>query len=297
MTMKVAAMTVLRELYGLFKIRIGLAIAVSALAGAAVTPGISLPMWQVAVLGLAALGASAAAGAFNQLVERDLDTRMTRTRRRPFAAGRYQAGKVWYLGIGLLLAGSVTVAGLVFNPLAAFHLFLGAVTYGVVYTMWLKMRTPWNIVIGGLSGTFAVLAGSAAVAPVPGPVPAALAMVLFLWTPPHFWSLAAALRQDYERAGVPMLPVVLGMARGARVIFAHTVVLVAVSLLPGLFGYGPAYLLPVALGGGYFLYRAWRFVEEPTAQRAMASFYASLAQLTLVLIGAMIEGGYLAGAP
>lgn len=286
---------VLREIYGVFKIRIGIAIALSALAGLAVTPGISLPAWQVAVLALAALGASAAAGAFNQLVERDLDAQMKRTQKRPFVTGRYRGGVAWHLGILLLLVGSVTVAGLVFNPLVAAYLFLGAVTYGVVYTVWLKKRTPWNIVIGGLSGTFAVLAGSAAVSPVPGPVPTILAMVLFLWTPPHFWSLAAALRRDYQQAGVPMLPVVLGLERGARVIFAHTIVLVVVSLLPGLFGYGPTYMILAAAGGAYFLERTWRHVQDPTPATAMRAFYSSLAQLTCVLVGAMVEGGYLAG--
>lgn len=284
----------LKELYGLFKIRIGLAIALSAMAGLAVTPGVSLPTWQIAVLGLTALGASAAAGAFNQLVEVDLDARMARTRRRPFVTGRYKPGVGWHLGVLLLLAGSVTVAGLVLNPLVGLYLFLGAITYGVVYTVWLKPRTPWNIVIGGLSGTFAVLAGSAAISPVPGPLPAIMAMVLFLWTPPHFWSLAAALEKDYASAHVPMLPVVLGIERGARVIFAHTVVLVAISLLPGLFGYGPVYMLPAALGGGYFLYRAWLFVKTPQPSMAMRTFFASLAQLILVLAGAMLEGGALA---
>ena len=287
--------TTLKELYGLFKVRIGFAIALSAMAGVAVTPGLSLPVWQIVVLGLTALGASAAAGAFNQLVEVDLDARMARTRRRPFVTGRYKAGLAWHLGILLLLAGSVTVAGLMLNPLVGFYLFLGAVFYGVIYTVWLKRRTPWTIVIGGLSGTFAVLAGSAAVAPVPGPVPMILAMVLFLWTPPHFWSLAAALEKDYATAGVPMLPVVLGMRRGARVIFAHTLVLVIISLLPGLFGYGPVYMIPAALGGGYFLYRNWIFVRDPRPVTAMRTFFASLAQLILVLAGAMLEGGFIAG--
>ncbi len=283
-----------KELYGLFKVRIGFAIALSAMAGVAVTPGISLPVWQIAVLGMTALGASAAAGAFNQLVEADLDAQMNRTRRRPFVTGRYKVGPSWYLGILLLLAGSITVASLALNPLVGFYLFLGAIFYGVVYTVWLKRRTPWNIVIGGLSGTFAVLAGSAAVAPMPGPVPVILAMVLFLWTPPHFWSLASALEKDYASAGVPMLPVVLGIRRGARVIFAHTLVLVVISLLPGLFGYGPVYMLPAIIGGGFFLYRNWIFVCDPRPATAMKTFFASLVQLVLVLAGAMLEGGLVA---
>ena len=147
--------------YTVFKVRIGLAIMASALAGIAITPGASLSGWQTLVLGLAVLGSSAAAGAFNHLVERDLDARMKRTENRPFVTGRLRAGPVWYLTIFLLLAVSVGAAFYVLNGASALYVFLGAFVYGVVYTVWLKRRTVWNIVVGGLSGSFAVLAGAA----------------------------------------------------------------------------------------------------------------------------------------
>ena len=147
-------------------------------------------------------------------------------------------------------AAAVASAALAANVAAGIHVFLGAFTYGVVYTVWLKRRTWWNIVVGGLAGSFAVLAGAAAVSPLPNPDALALAVVLFLWTPPHFWSLAIACREDYAAAGVPMLPVVVGDARAARAILASAALLVAASLVPAFFGLGWIYFAFAAAGGG-----------------------------------------------
>jgi protoheme IX farnesyltransferase len=128
------------------------------------------------------------------------------------------------------------------NAWAALFTFLGAFFYAIVYTVWLKRRTWLNIVFGGLAGSWAVLAGATAADPQVGAVPLALAFVLFLWTPPHFWSLAIAYRDDYAAAGVPMLPVVVGDQRAAQVIFASTLALVAASFIPLFFGLGAIYL-------------------------------------------------------
>ncbi len=280
----------IRELCGVFKLRIGFAIALSALAGLAVTPGPPVAFWNAAALALAVLLGAASAGAFNQFAERDLDARMIRTRDRPFVSGRYTAGPVWLAIIGALLVVSVTLATWAANPMAAAHVFLGAFVYGIVYTVWLKRRTWLNIVIGGLSGSFAVLAGAAAVDPAPSALPVCLAVVLFLWTPPHFWSLAMAERDDYVRAGVPMLPVVIGDARAARVILVHTVALVAASLLPFFFGLGLIYLALAAIGGWVFLEKSIALVRAPGPAAARANFRASLLQLSLILIGAMADG-------
>ena len=277
-------------LYSVFKIRIGLAIAITALAGLAVTPGRVVSATEALLLALAVLGASAAAGAFNHLVERDLDARMHRTRTRPFVTGTFRAGWSWGLGILMLLCASVGLAWWAVNPVAALYVYLGAVFYGYVYTVLLKRRTAWNIVIGGLAGSFAVLAGAAAVDPTPGPVALALAATLFLWTPPHFWSLAMALREDYARAGVPMLPVVLGNGRAARVIAAHTVVLVAVSLTPLGLGLGWVYGGCAAVGGALFIAASVKLMRQPDRETALRNFHASLVQLVLILTGAMIEG-------
>ena len=278
-----------RHVLGLFKLRIGVAIAVTALAGVAVSPGPPLPGWKIALIGLAVLLSSAAAGAFNQYVESDIDGRMKRTRRRAFVTGALRRTRTWLWVILALVALSVGAAWWGLNPWAALYTFLGAFVYAVAYTVWLKRRTWLNIVIGGLAGSFAVLAGAAAVDPALGAVPLILALVLFLWTPPHFWSLAIAYRKDYEAARVPMLPVVIGDARGAQVILLHTVMLVAVSLVPAFLGMGRVYLIGAATGGAWFLLTSWRLVCHPGPRAAMINFHASLGQLSLLLVAAIAD--------
>jgi heme o synthase len=291
-----SGMVLVRALLNVFKLRIGLAIMLCALAGIAITPGPALAPWQVVVLALAVLLSSASAGAFNQYAERDLDARMKRTRLRPFVTGRFRPGPAWPLAIALLLGLSVLAAALATNWVAATHVFLGAFVYGVVYTVWLKRRSWTNIVVGGLAGSFAVLAGAAAVAPALAPAPVLLAVVLFLWTPPHFWSLATALHRDYAAAGVPMLPVVIGDGPAAWAILAHTVTLSLLALVPFWFGSGWIYLAGAAAGGAYFVWRSIQLVRRPCPATAMRNFAASLVQLTLLLGGAIADS-LLIGTP
>ncbi len=282
-------------LYSVFKLRIGMAIMLCALAGIAITPGAAPGGWQIALLAIAVLLSSASAGAFNHYVERDLDARMQRTRGRPFVTGRFRAGPVWLASIGLMLLVAVGATAIAVNPFAAAHVFLGAFVYGVVYTVWLKRRTWLNIVVGGLAGSFAVLAGAAAVDPALGPAPLILAVVLFLWTPPHFWSLAFAYREDYAEARVPMLPVVVADGLAARVILLHAVVLVLLSLTLVAFGMGWIYALGAALGGAYFVHACTQLVREPGTKTAMRAFRASLAQLSLLLLVVLLDS-WLLGA-
>jgi len=279
-----------RVLFDLFKLRIGLVIGFTAVAGLAITPGPALPVQQIVALALAVTLASAAAGGFNQFIERDLDARMARTRRRPFVTGRLVAGPAWLAAILAIGAAGVALAAVAVNPMAAFYTFLGAFTYGVVYTVLLKRRTAWNIVIGGLAGSFAVLAGAAAVAPGSiAPLPLAFAVILFLWTPPHFWSLAIAYRDDYAAANVPMLPVVVGERRAARAVLAGAAMLFAASLVPALLGMGWLYLVAAVGGGTYLLSCAKRLAQAPSRRAAMLSFHASLIQLTLLLCAAIAD--------
>jgi protoheme IX farnesyltransferase len=281
---------VARDVLGLFKLRIGVMIMTTALVGLVVTPGTALGIGQVLVLALSVLIASASAGAYNQYYEHDVDQLMARTRRRAFVTGALRPTPAWLVLIVGLLAGAVAAAGWALNAMSALFVFLGAFFYAVVYTVWLKRRSWLNIVVGGLAGSFAVLAGAAAVDPLLGPLPLLLALVLFLWTPPHFWSLAIANRADYAAAGVPMLPVVVGSERAARVVLHGTVALVVASLLPGLFGAGLIYLAGAATGGSYFVFRAWQLARAPSRATAMASFFASLVQLSLLLAAATIDG-------
>ena len=280
----------LKQILKVFKLRIAAAITLCAIAGMAITPGAALPGWKIAVLAMAVFLSSAGASAFNQHFERDLDAQMPRTRHRPFVTGALHAGPLWLAGIGLNLAFAVGVAAWVLNARVALYIFSGAFFYGVVYTIWLKRRSVWNIVVGGLAGSFAVLAGAAAVTPSLAPAPIILALVLFLWTPPHFWSLAIVLHKDYAAAKVPMLPVVIGDAATARIILAHSIVLVAVSLLPVVFGMGFIYLAGAIAGGGYFIWRSIKLVGHPGPKAAKSNFYASFVQLGLLLTAAIIDG-------
>jgi protoheme IX farnesyltransferase len=189
----------------------------------------------------------------------------------------------------LLLIAGVGSSALVLNEVVAFYIFLGAFFYAVIYTVWLKRRSWTNIIIGGASGSFAVLAGAAAVDPSLSPVPILLALVLFLWTPSHFWSLAIAKHKDYAQTGVPMLPVIIGNQRCAVVVMVNTLMLVGISILPFFFGMNWIYLAAALTGGGYFIYHNYLMMLNPAPRVAMKSFFASLVQLVLLLIGAVLD--------
>jgi heme o synthase len=281
--------TLVRQLSNVFKLRIGVTIAFTALAGLAITPGPSVETWQIIVLALAVLISSASAGGYNQYVERDLDARMSRTNDRPFVTGAIPHGPYFLVIIYAMLIGSVGMAAYALNPWAALYVFLGAFFYAGVYTAWLKRRSWTNIVFGGLAGSFAVLAGAAAVDPTLSALPVILAIVLFLWTPSHFWSLAIVLHKDYKAAGVPMLPVIVGDRRAAQVIFANTVLLVAVALVPLWYGMGWIYAIGAIGGGAYFLYKNVQLLRDPTPATAKRNFHASLVQLSVLLVAAMLD--------
>ena len=278
-----------KNLWSLFKLRISFAIMLCALAGIAVTPGSEITAAQMLALALAVLLSAASAGAFNHFAERDLDARMKRTKNRPFVTGYFRHGPLWLAAILAVLGLAVLLAGLATNWVAAGYTFLGAFVYGVVYTVWLKRRSWTNIVLGGLAGSFAVLAGAAAVDPALSPVPVILAVVLFLWTPPHFWSLATVLHQEYREAGIPMLPVVVGDRAAAWATLGHTVALVLLSIVPYFYGMGWIYLIGAAAGGGYFIVKSVAFVREPGAKAAAINFKASLLQLSLLLMAAILD--------
>jgi len=278
-----------KQYVNVFKLRIGFVIALAALGGMAITPGESLPVWKILVLALTVLMGSAAAGAFNQYSECDMDAKMLRTKNRPFVTGVFNHGPKWLAVIGLLLLVAVATSAFALNVMTALNIFLGAFTYAIVYTVWLKRRTWLNIVFGGLSGSFAVLAGAAAVDPSFGPLPGLLALVLFLWTPPHFWSLAIAYRDQYAAAEVPMLPVVKGDLKAARIILGHTILLVLVSLMPVYYGLSWIYFTGAFLGGAYFLIKSVQLVRNPTRKTAMANFFASMVQLSVLLFALMLE--------
>jgi heme o synthase len=279
----------LKQLSNLFKFRIGVVMALTSVVTLMVTPGQAVPAWQVLVLAVSVLLAASSAGAFNQYYETDIDVRMRRTVDRPFVTGAFAHERWWLLLISAMLLVGVGTAGWLLNGMAALYIFLGAFFYAFVYTVWLKRRTSMNIVIGGASGSFAVLAGAAVVDPGLSPVPVILAIVLFLWTPPHFWSLAIARHKDYAAVGVPMLPVMVGNAAAARVVLGNTLLLVSASVLPFFFGLGWLYLAGALIGGGYFIYRSLLLVLDTSPKNGMRAFFASLVQLNVLLVFAVLD--------
>ena len=206
--------------------------------------------------------AAGACGAINMWYDRDIDAIMRRTRNRPIPAGRIQPGPA--LGFGVTLAvGSVLVMGLAVNLPAALILALSICFYVFVYTAWLKRRTPQNIVIGGAAGAFPPVIGWAAVTGSVDLIPLVLFAIVFIWTPPHFWSLALWANDDYRRAGVPMLPVVAGAKETRRQILLYTLVLVPVSLVPFFVGFsGPLFGVGAGLLGAVFLERVYRVMTD-----------------------------------
>ena len=282
----------MRDVIMVFKPRIAVAIMLSAIGGMAVVDAPSPGLLPLAVLAVAIFLAAGSAGAFNQWIEADLDACMKRTASRPFVTGQFKADKTWLAAIVGLLVVSVLLAGVATNWWAALYTFLGAFTYGVVYTMWLKRRSWTNIVIGGLAGSFAVLAGAAAVNPAIGIEALLLTLVLFLWTPPHFWSLAMVSSDDYARAGVPMLPVVAGPQLCAWVILAHTLALSLIALIPAWYGMGVWYLAGALVGGALFTWTSIALVIHPDRVRALKNFFASLLQLCLLLGGAVADRAF-----
>lgn len=276
--------SLLKTLPVLFKLRIVTLLLFAAVGGAFIAAGGWPGGGQLTLLlitgGLAASGASA----LNQYLEKDSDALMTRTRKRPLVTGSIaRPGWVPYVASLMILLPSLAV--LPFNPALAFFLLLGAAIYVGIYTVWLKPRTLLNIVIGGAAGSAAVLSGSAAVGAWNDPGAVVLALLVFLWTPSHFWSLATVYRNDYVRGGVPMLPVQTSPRQSAFWVFVHTGATVFAALMLG--GHSALswiYLIPVGIASVDLMARNIRLLARPEGKRALSLFKASNLYLALVLL-------------
>jgi protoheme IX farnesyltransferase len=279
----------IRSYIQLMKLRIGLMVVLMAVMGYVAVADKVNPV-QLAVLSLAMLLGSASSSVFNHFYDRDIDQLMKRTRLRPLANGQMaKPANVLWFAAALMVAGC-GLAGFYFNYVAALHLFLGIFFYAIVYTVWLKRRHWINIVIGGAAGSFAVLAGGAAFDPHRWLLPFLLSITLFLWTPSHFWSLAILLKEDYTTVKVPMLPVVKGNRATALMIFGNSVLLVASSILPVLFGklswfYGVCALLL----GAHFLWTNFKLVKEQSNPLARKNFLESMLYLVGLFAAVLID--------
>jgi protoheme IX farnesyltransferase len=257
----VAPESALRDWFVLLKPRVLTLVVFTGIIGLVVAPGHLHPVLAFAAV-LCITIAAGAAGAINMWYDRDIDALMRRTRTRPVPAGRIAPDAALAYGVTLAV-GSVVVMGLATNLVAAGLLAASIAFYVFVYTIWLKRRTPQNIVIGGAAGAFPPLIGWAAVTGSVSLVPLILFLIIFLWTPPHFWTLALWANADYARVGVPMLPVVAGARATRKQIMIYTVLLVAGSLLPWAVGFsGPIYALSALVLGLGFVLSAWRVLRD-----------------------------------
>ncbi|MCO5976817.1 heme o synthase [Ideonella oryzae] len=248
------------------------------------------PDWQVLLAGTAGIWwVASAAAAFNCLVERELDRRMQRTAWRPTARGELSPRETLAFSLALCALGSAALL-LWVNALTLALTLATFVGYAVVYTLWLKPRTPQNIVIGGASGAMPPVLGWAAVRGDVGPEAWLLCLIIFLWTPPHFWSLALYRMEDYRRAGLPMLPVTHGPELTRLHIFLYTVVLLAGTLMPFIYGMsGWIYLVSaITLGLCFMVYgfRLWRQYSEALARR---TFWFSILYLSLLFAALLLD--------
>lgn len=282
-------MGVVKQYLPLFKLRICSLITFSAIVGLFATSS-SFSLGRMAFLVAATMLAAASASAFNHYFDSDIDAVMERTRKRPLASGQIAGSKLVLVMAAGLFALSLAVSLVALNYMVALHLALGAFVYAVIYTVWLKRRSWMNIIIGGLAGSFAVLAGGASASPEFCTLPVLLAIVMFFWTPSHFWSFAIYHKEEYARAGVPMLPVVIGDRRTAVYTLINTILLVASSMAPWFMGFnGLIYLVAAVLMGAYFIYWNIRLVRNPAKEVAWKNFKISMMYLGVLFTSVILD--------
>src|SRR5580700_10320593 len=277
----------------LMKPRVMSLVVFTALVGLMIAPGHVHPVLGFAALLSIAIGAGAA-GALNMWFDADIDAVMTRTARRPIPSGRVAPREALAFGM-TLAAGSVVVLGLLVDWLAALLLAFTIFFYIVIYTMWLKRATPQNIVIGGAAGAFPPMIGWAAATGSIGIEPVLLFLLVFFWTPPHFWALSLNRTEDYARARIPMLPVVAGAAETRRQILLYSLSLVPIGAAPWLMGYADAiYGVTALVAGGLMAALAWRLFAEGAGPKAAAFakqlFGFSILYLFVLFAVLLVEG-------
>ncbi len=256
------------DFLALLKPRVMSLVVFTAFVGLAAAPGTIDPFIAIVAVFAIAVGAGAS-GALNMWYDADIDAVMSRTAKRPIPAGRVTPDQALAFGIVLSVL-SVMTLGLLVNAFAGAFLAFTIFFYAVVYTMWLKRSTPQNIVIGGAAGAFPPMIGWAAVTGSVSLESLVLFLIIFLWTPPHFWALALFKSQDYGSVGIPMMPNVAGEASTKRQIFAYSLLVAAIGVAPWLIGMTSAVYGVVALAlGSAFVWYAWKVLKMPESDRAM----------------------------
>lgn len=234
---------------------------------------------------------SAGSSALNHYYDRDIDLLMKRTSSRPIPSGRMSARNVLIYGL-IVSAVSVIYAWFTLNPVSTFFIALGVFFYVIVYTVWLKRTNSSNIVIGGFAGSCAAMAGWAAATGSMDILGALVGVLVFAWTPSHFWCLAMKIRDDYAEAHVPMLPVLIGMQKTSKYILVNTAILLPYSLALVAFGLGYVYLAIAAVSGGLMLVYHYKLTKTPTSDFAWKAYKVTAPYLTIIFVGIALDAAF-----
>lgn len=235
--------------------------------------------------------ASAGSSALNHYYDRDIDLKMKRTNVRPIPSGRLKANHALVYGLAVSCA-AVIYSYFTLNPLTTFFIALGIFFYVIVYTLWLKRLNPSNIVIGGFAGSAASMAGWSAATGSMDILGFLIGLLVFAWTPSHFWCLAMKIKDDYEQAGVPMLPVVIGMQKTSKYILANTIILLPFSLMLYAFGMGIVYIVIAAISGGMMLVYHYKLTKNPTSDFAWKAYKVTAPYLTIIFVGIALDAAF-----
>lgn len=273
-----------RAYYELTKPRVIMLLLLTAVVGMCLStkamPDVSLMLWGTIGIGLL----SSAGAVFNHCIDRNIDIKMARTHRRPLPTGKITLAQAIIFGCVISVLGMIVLWWLV-NPLTAILTFISMLGYAVVYTLWLKRATPQNIVIGGIAGAAPPLLGWTSISGTIDGDALLLVMIIFTWTPPHFWALAIDRVEDYKKTGLPMLPVTHGVEFTKTMILLYTILLMAIGLLPYLTGMsGIVYFVGSSIINFGFFYVAWQLKFSPNKRSPMAVFKYSITHLMLLFI-------------
>lgn len=278
----------IKDYISLLKPRVMTLVVFTGLCGLLAAPGEIHPFIAFISILCITLG-SGASGAINMWVERNSDKLMIRTQNRALPQGRIKPENAIDFA-GVLAFVSVFVMAFAVNIVSAFLLLSAILFYVFIYTIWLKPRTPQNIVIGGAAGAFPPMIGWASVTGDISLIPILLFAIIFLWTPPHFWALAIYRNSDYQKAGIPMLPVVHGINETKKQILLYSLVLIPVTLLPYFFNFsGLLYLASASILGSYFIYLAYKIYRNPIEKNCMKLFGFSILYLFILFTFFVID--------
>jgi protoheme IX farnesyltransferase len=252
-----------------------------------------LEYWSYLHIIVAGALASAGSSALNHYYDRDIDPKMTRTSTRPIPSGRMRASNVLVYGL-LVSCISVIYGYFALNAVSAFFIAIGIFSYVIIYTVWLKRKNPSNIVIGGIAGSAAAWAGWAAATGSMDLLGFLVGFLVFVWTPSHFWCLAMKIKDEYAQAGVPMLPVVIGMQKTSKFILGNTLILIPYSLLLSFIpdGMGIVYTVIAIVSGALMLVYHYKLTKNPTSEFAWKAYKVTAPYLTIIFVAVALDAAF-----